>query len=92
MKLAENESNSNTFWNDIKNLNAANKISPYCVDNINGPANIAELFKEKYSSIYTCVPTNDIEFHVIDNELSDRINCTTSIDYCISPTIVRTCI
>ena len=60
-KLVENISNSKDFWSEIKKINPSSKLISITIDQANGNHEITQLFYHKYRSIYSKVPTDDIE-------------------------------
>ncbi len=62
--------NSKDTWGALKRKNPKGKYLSNVVDGINNDADIANMFAEKYRSLYQSVPTSDLEM----DSLIDMIN------------------
>ena len=79
--MADSFSNNTIFWKNVSYLNQANKSLPDVVDKANGCKQVSHVFLEKYKTIYTNVPTPDIDMahNFITNKISNRISNTDCI-------------
>ena len=73
-------------------MNPTSSMLSDVVDNVNTPKDIAQLFCEKYTNVYTSVPTNEDDLNQIDYVIIDRLNCIYSLDCMITPMIIKSCI
>ncbi len=81
-----------SFWKEIKNINPVNKILPNVVDNKQGTSDIIKVFVNKYQSLYTSVPTNDIELcSIYIKYMSLLYNYVKHDVQCITPSTVSKC-
>ena len=62
LRLAEAScaNNSNVMWGELKRMNPKGKYLSKVVDGINNDADIANMFADKYRSLYQSVPTSDL--------------------------------
>ena len=72
LRLAKSScvNNSKDTWGALKRMNPKGKCLSNVVDGINNDADIANMFAEKYRSLYQSVPTSDLEM----DSLIDMIN------------------
>ena len=63
LRLAEAScaNNSKDMWGELKRMNPKGKYLSNVVDGINNDADIANMFADKYRSLYQSVPTSDLE-------------------------------
>ena len=82
-KLADNCQNvtAKTFWQSIRNLNPTCKGVSDIIDDVTCSQNIADLFADKYCSIYTSVPTDSREIAVIQNTIQSQCREQDMIDH-----------
>ena len=75
VKIAENYDNSNykDFWNILRKLKGNSSKLPSCVDHVAGSSKIAELFKDKYYTLYNSVSYNNDELNKLKDDLDSRI-------------------
>ena len=59
-RLAENIQNSTNFWREIKKISPANRLSTTIMDNANGDKEITSLLVNKYETLYSSIPTDDM--------------------------------
>lgn len=55
MARAISENNSRDLWTEVRKIKRNVSSSPNCMDNVNGNANIAELFADKYHDLFNSV-------------------------------------
>ena len=90
-KLVENISNSKDFSLEIKKIYPSSKLISNTIDQANGNHEITQLFYHKYRSIYSKVPTDDIEMA----QIRDAIDTSLKRDrqsVIITPSIIKQCI
>ena len=57
MKLANN--NDQEFWKEVKMLNNSRTPLPNNIDGCTGSAEVCELWRQHYSSLFNCLPNNE---------------------------------
>ena len=58
------------LWKEVNKLKGRKKTLPVVVDGVKGDTGIAEIFRKKYTHLYTSVPCDK----VVMDKVSDRIN------------------
>ena len=72
-KIAHALSNgqTNKFWTEIKKVNHSKCLISSAMDGTNGDSNVCNVFKVKFSSLYTSVPS---DLNELSEEVSNLIN------------------
>ena len=91
IKLVENISNSKDFWSERKKIYPSSKLISNTIDQANGNHEITQLFYHKYCSIYSKVPTDDIEMAQIRDAI-DKSSKRDRQSVIITPAIIKQCI
>ena len=91
-KLAENISNSNDFWREIKKINPANKVTTCVMDNVKGDTNITNIFFNKYKSLYNSVPTSDSDMLDLYTAVNEGVNLHQLQNIVVTPEIIARCV
>ena len=75
LRLAEAScaNNSKDMWGELKRMNPKGKYLSNVVDGINNDADIANMFADKYRSLYQSVPTSDLEMDSLISIINARI-------------------
>ena len=90
-KLVENISNSKDFWSEILKINPSSKLISNTIDQANGNHEITQLFYHNYRSIYSKVPTDDIEMAQIRDAIDKSLKRDRQ-SVIITPSIIKQCI
>ena len=61
------------MWGELKRMNPKGKYLSNVVDGINNDADIANMFADKYRSLYQSVPTSDLEMDSLISMINARI-------------------
>ena len=69
-KIAENISDSNKFWREVKRLKTTSKAIANCIDEANGAEEISNVFYKKYRMLYNSVPTDAHELDDLHNTIA----------------------
>ena len=83
------------FWNEIRKIKSkAKSKNPPQIDNVCGNENVANLFAEKFESLYNSVPFNVDEMYKLVNDVNHRINSESipANSWVISPEVIKTAI
>lgn len=81
-KMAEAIVNSNTrsFWSEAKRVKQSSKTLPDSMDGVRGSSQIANLFGQKYKTLFNSVPTdNDLMQNVVD-EVDTKLMSLAPLD------------
>ena len=72
-------SNYTEFWNTVKKHTRLKSSAPSSIDDVNGEANITNVFAKKYSELYRSAPYDVANMMRIDTKIAELIstNCTT---------------
>ena len=89
-KIAENISDSNNFWREVKRLKTTSKAIVNCIDEANGADEISNVFYEKYRMLYNSVPTDAHELDDLHNTISNDVVPTNNVF--ITPAIIKECL
>ena len=89
-KIAENISDSNKFWREVKRLKTTSKAIANCIDEANGAEEISNVFYEKYRMLYNSVPTDAHELDDLHNTISNDV--VPNINVFITPAIIKECL
>ena len=66
-----NNNHSRDLWNELRELESANKPVPNTIDGLSNNAEIADNFASKYSELYKSVPTSTSELEALRECISD---------------------
>ena len=61
------------MWGELKRINPKGKYLSNVVDGINNDADIANMFADKYRSLYQSEPTSDLEMDSLIGMINARI-------------------
>ena len=79
-KIAENISDSNKFWREVKRLKTTSKAIANCIDEANGAEEISNVFYEKYRMPYNSVPTDAHELDDLHNTVEKvHLGCRLNV-------------
>ena len=91
LKLASTKCGSSDMWRELKKISPIAKNIPSTVDEACGGPEIAELFVEKYETLYNSVPTSKKELDIIRADIASVLgNSICNVD--ISVTIISKCV
>ena len=79
-KLAESlvDDTSKVFWNKVRKSRGNNQRLPNCVDDKQGPEEIAQLFHDDFENLYNCVSYNNVEMDNLMADINEAISNTNS--------------
>ena len=90
-KMAESLCNSQSrdFWREVKLYKQSNNTVTSRVDNATDPSAIADIFYNKFKSVYTSVPYDEADLHCLASDIDKQVhveaNTVSHNDYeCIS--------
>ena len=87
-KLAENITNSDTFWGELRKINPVSKQISETIGTAQGSSEICKLFFHTYKSLYNSVPTSDSEMPEVCDALHDNLlTCDESLIHRVTPDI-----
>ena len=89
-KIAENISDSNKFWREVKRLKTTSKAIANCIDEANGAEEISNVFYERCRMLYNSVPTDAHELDDLHNTISNDVVPTNNVF--ITPAIIKQCL
>ena len=67
-------SNLTEFWSTVKKHTCINSGIPLCIDDVNGEVEIAKVFAEKYSELYTSAPYDVTNMARLDASIDEMIS------------------
>jgi len=73
-KLASKMSSSKCLWRELKHINPNTNNISCTVDNATNPSDIAEIFVNKYRTLYNSVPTDTHELSDLTKQINANIN------------------
>ena len=82
-------SSSKSLWIELKRMNPSNKITTNTIDNANYPADIADIFINKYKSMYNSVPTDPHELSYLNKRINANINAADYSIIHITPCLIK---
>ncbi len=59
--------NVNAFWKDVRSINRSNVTLPCSIEGVSGAENIAELWRQHYSTLFNCVKSEPGKVEVVSN-------------------------
>ena len=74
MAQSLHNSNYTEFWNTVKKHTRLKSIVPSSIDDVNGEANIANVFAEKYSELYRSAPYDVAHMMRINTKIDGLIS------------------
>lgn len=81
------------FWREVKRIRANKLTYNYAIDGINSPNEIAQLFGEKYSELYSCVSYDHSDMASINDSLDKNLSASGFIsDIIITPSEVKSAV
>lgn len=75
---------SRHFWKEVKTIKGRNSRLPQYVDNISDDKEIAEIFSNKYETLYNSVPYDHQDMEAIAVEIENRIRSSNDCHLYIS--------
>ena len=87
-KFVENISNTKDLWSEVEKINPASKLISNTIDQPNGNHEITQLFYDKYRSLYSRVPTDDIEMAHIRDAIDKSLKSDRQL-VIITPAIIK---
>ncbi len=82
MGEAISSDNRHSLWDEVQRVLPSNKLSPTEIDGASEPLGIAEVFADKYDTLYQSVPTDEEELDGIRKQLSENIINEESLNEC----------
>ncbi len=67
------ETNHRNFWAEYKKLEGQSKQKPPHMNHRTEPKDIAELFTDKYSTLYNSVPSDEEELYSIKKKIKEEL-------------------
>ena len=87
VKSLKDES-SKEFWCKVRRCKGTKSNAVNCVDDSRGEANICNVFKEKFKSLYNCVSYEAADMHVLKQELNTCIVNSEENDFSVTSELV----
>ena len=90
-KMAEAliSNSSRDLWYEVKRMKGRSRKSACIIDGVNGDKDIADLFCDKYNTLYNSVPFDNYDMLRIRSTIDHRLQNTRCSGYVITPTDVR---
>ena len=67
------ENNSRDLWGELKRLRVSNKVSSNVIDGYSNEHDICEVFKKKYETLLSDVPSTQEELSQIQSDITSRV-------------------
>ena len=80
---------SRDLWSEVKRMKGRSRKSACIIDGVNGDKDIADLFSDKYNTLYTSFPFDNDDMLRIRSTIDHRLQNTRCSGYVITPTYVR---
>ena len=80
---------SRDLWSEVKRMKGRSRKSACIIDGVNGDKDIADLFSNKYNTLYHSVPFDNDDMLRIRYTIDHRLQNTRCSGYVITPTDVR---
>ena len=90
MAQSLHNNNYTEFWNTVKKHTRLKSIVPSSIDDVNGEANIANVFAEKYSELYRSVPYDVANMMRINTKLDELISTKCKTGACANDHVINT--
>ncbi len=67
--MAENLlcNNVNAFWKDVRSINRSNVTLPCSIEGVSGAENIAELWRQHYTTLFNCLKSEPGKVEVVSS-------------------------
>ena len=72
------------LWEEVKRKKGYTRDNPIVMDDIEGEDDVCNLFRDKYESLYSSVPYNEVEMQNLLTIVSDKISRTCMSGSCYS--------
>ena len=90
MAQSLHNSNYTEFWNTVKKHTRLKSIVPSSIDDVNGEANIANVFAEKYSELYRSAPYDVAHMMRINTKIDGLISTKCKTGACANDHVINT--
>ena len=82
--------NLTEFWRTVKKHSRFTSCLPSSIDDVNGEAEIANVFAEKYSELYTSAPYDALNMARLDASIDEMIVSKCATGLCDSDHVIAT--
>ena len=79
---------SRDLWSEVKRMKGRSRKSACIIDGVNGDKDIADIFSDKYNTLYNSVPFDNDDMLRIRSTIDHRLQNTRCSGYVITPTDV----
>jgi hypothetical protein len=73
------------LWSEVKCMNGVSKLVPDKIVGVQGPAEICDLFADKYNDLYNCVHFDKDEMSRLTDQLDAASGFVCDRDLCYAP-------